>query len=195
MDKVQLEKSDALLVLDVQNDFLPGGALAVRDGDEVVPILNEYIALFVAQGLPVYATRDWHPSNHCSFTERGGPWPPHCIAGTAGAGFPPTLNLPKNAIVVSKAMDPDKEAYSGFDHSDLAEQLQRAGIRRVFIGGLTTDYCVRESVRDALAQGFQVELLVDATRAINVHPGDGPAAIREMTERGAVPIEFDNVLP
>ncbi len=185
MDNIQLRAGDALLVVDVQNDFLPGGNLAVPSGNEVVPVMNRYIERFVQAGLPVYATRDWHPGNHCSFKPQGGTWPPHCIAGTAGAQFPATLRLPDHTVVISKATTQEKDAYSGFEGTDLAGRLRRARIERLFVGGLATDYCVLNTVIDALHLGLQVLLLHDAIRAVEVHPGDGQAAIDEMARQGA----------
>jgi len=193
MSTLRLKSSDALVIVDVQNDFLPGGNLAVPSGDKVIPILNQYIDLFVARKFPVYATRDWHPDDHCSFKARGGTWPPHCIAGTSGANFAPDLNLPPNAIIVSKATSPERDAYSGFEQTRLAEDLRSRGIRRLFIGGLATDYCVLNTVRDALAHGFRVRLLRDAIRAINVSAGDEKVAIEEMVERGAQPIRLEDI--
>ncbi len=184
---------DALIVVDVQRDFLPGGALAVPRGDEVVPVLNRYLEIFTGRDLPVVATRDWHPADHCSFRERGGPWPPHCIAGTPGAAFADGLALPAQAIIVSKATAPDKDAYSGFQDTDLARRLREAGVRRVFVGGLATDYCVLNTVRDALAEGFEVVLLEDAIRAVEVHPGDGERAVKEMQDAGADTARLDAV--
>lgn len=179
------QPGDALLLVDVQNDFLPGGSLAVPRGDEVVPVLNRAIAAFEAQQLPVYATRDWHPERHCSFRAQGGPWPPHCVAHTRGAEFAPTLRLPPAASVISKATSADRDAYSGFDDTDLDSRLRAAGIRRLFIGGLATDYCVLNTVRDALRLGYEVMLLTDAVRAVEVQPGDGRRAEDEMARLGA----------
>jgi nicotinamidase/pyrazinamidase len=176
---------DALIVVDVQNDFLPRGALAVKDGDAIVPVLNRYVGEFERRGLPVFATRDWHPPDHCSFRERGGPWPPHCIAGTNGAQFAPDLALPVSVRIVSKATSSDADAYSAFDGTDLAAQLRRLHCTRVFIGGLATDYCVLASTRDALAHGFEAVVLEDAIRAVDVKPGDGRKALLDMTGRGA----------
>ncbi|HSD55114.1 MAG TPA: nicotinamidase [Burkholderiales bacterium] len=176
---------DALLVVDVQQDFLPGGALAVREGDAVIPVLNRYIERFRRQGLPIFATRDWHPPDHCSFRERGGPWPLHCVAGSPGAELPGALVLPPRTPMISKATSPDKEAYSGFDGTDLAARLHQLGCRRVFIGGLTTDYCVRTTALDALQAGLEVVVLVDATRPVDVQPGDGARALAEITTQGA----------
>ncbi len=182
---IELHKTDALIIVDVQNDFLPGGSLAVASGDQIVPVLNDYIERFAAKELPIFATRDWHPPDHCSFQSRGGPWPPHCIAGTRGAQFAIDLNLPRQVRIISKATDPDLEVYSGFDRTDLEKQLRQLGIRRLFIGGLATDYCVLNTVRDACRAGFEVCLLRDAVCAVNVNPGDEQKALDEMQRLGA----------
>ena len=179
------QPGDVLLVTDIQNDFLPGGSLAVAGGDEVVPILNRYIGEFVACGLPVYATRDWHPEGHCSFHAQGGPWPVHCVAGTHGAAFAATLSLPPGTTLISKATRPDRDAYSSFEGTDLDARLRAAGIRRIFIGGLATDYCVLNTVRDARRLGYEVFVLSDAIRAVEVQPGDGRRAEAEMANLGA----------
>ncbi|RRQ21005.1 nicotinamidase [Thiohalobacter thiocyanaticus] len=186
----QLQEGDALVIVDVQKDFLPGGSLAVSEGDAVVPVLNRYIGEFHQRGLPVYATRDWHPPDHCSFREQGGIWPPHCIAGTEGAEYAPGLRLPATAVTISKATTPEKDAYSGFDDTDLAARLHAVGVKRVFVGGLATDYCVLNTVRDALNEGFGVMLLRDAVRAVDVQPGDGDRAEREMESLGARPVKL-----
>lgn len=182
---VALQPGDALIIVDVQNDFLPSGALAVPKGDEVVPVLNRYAAAFADRRLPVYATRDWHPKDHCSFEAQGGPWPPHCMADTPGAAFAPALALPPGTVVVSKATAADKDAYSGFEGTDLDARLKAQGVRRVFVGGLATDYCVLNTVRDAIKNGYEVSLLGDAIRAVNVKPDDGTRAEREMVRLGA----------
>ncbi|HUX64205.1 nicotinamidase [Sulfuricella sp.] len=184
---------DALLLIDVQNDFLPGGSLAVPSGDEIIPILNRYIEAFSKASLPVYASRDWHPPDHRSFRAQGGIWPPHCIAGSRGAEFSPKLDLPANAVIISKATNLNADAYSDFDEPDLEQSLHQNGISRLFIGGLATDYCVLYTVRDALSHGFEVHLLLDGIRAINVKPGDGQRAIEEMTSLGAHPIHFEDI--
>lgn len=184
---------DALLVTDIQNDFLPGGRLAVAGGDAVVPVLNRYIEIFAARGLPVFATRDWHPPHHCSFAEEGGPWPEHCVAGTTGAAFSADLVLPAEVILISKATTREREAYSSFQGTDLDQRLRAAGIRRLFIGGLTTDYCVYETTRDARRLGYEVMLLADAIRAVDVQPGDGARAIADMLALGAHPISLEGL--
>jgi nicotinamidase/pyrazinamidase len=190
---VILESTDALVLVDVQNDFLPGGALAVPDGDAVVPALNGYLAVFVRRGLPVFATRDWHPADHCSFGERGGPWPPHCVAFSRGAAFATLLQLPCDALIVSKAETKNQDAYSGFEGTDLDARLRAQGVKRLLVGGLATDYCVLSTVRDALAKGYDALLLRDAIRAVNVNPGDGDRAEREMVALGARPITLQDL--
>jgi len=191
--KVRVSKKDALIIVDVQRDFCPGGALPVPRGDEVVPILNKYIRKFKEAGATIYATRDWHPPNHASFKDFGGPWPPHCIQGSEGAEFHPELKLPEDTIIISKATDASKEAYSGFEETDLREDLLNKGIRRVFIGGLATDYCVKSTVLDALKYGFTVFLLIDAIRGVDVKPGDSERAINKMVDEGAIPISFSDL--
>jgi nicotinamidase/pyrazinamidase len=178
-------KNDALIVVDVQNDFCPGGALPVPKGDEVVPVLNEYINLFEKAKSNIVATRDWHPSNHISFKSQGGPWPPHCVQNTEGAKFHPDLKLPRRTIVVSKAMNPLKENYSPFETPELKSILKKEGVIRVFVGGLATDYCVKQTILDALELGFHSVLLTDAIAAINADSGDEVRAIDEMTKNGA----------
>jgi len=187
-EKVRVGAGDALIVADVQNDFLRGGSLAVPDGNAVVPVLNRYLAEFAARELPVYATRDWHPVNHCSFKAQGGPWPPHCVAESPGAQFAALLRFPSGTFVISKATQPDKDAYSGFEETDLDAHLRARKIKRLFIGGLSTDYCVLNTVRDALRLGHEVYLLTDAIRAVNVKPDDGRKAEAEMLRLGAIPL-------
>ena len=184
---------DALILVDVQNDFLPGGSLAVPAGDEVIPALNRYIKAFRRASLPIYATRDWHPPDHCSFRAQGGIWPPHCIAGSRGAEFSPQLDLPANVVIISKATNLNADAYSDFETTDLEQRLRQSGISRLFIGGLATEYCVLYTVRDALSHGFEVHLLLDGIRAINVKPGDGQRAIEEMTSLGAHLVHIEDI--
>jgi nicotinamidase/pyrazinamidase len=175
----------ALLVVDVQNDFCPGGALAVPEGDSIVPKLNTVISAFEKAGLPVFFTRDWHPANHCSFREQGGVWPPHCVQGTKGAEIHGGLEQPPASVVISKGDRPDREAYSGFQGTDLAERLRRLGVDQVFVGGLTTEYCVRTTTEDALREGLAVRVVLDCVKGLEIHRGDSAAAIAEMKKAGA----------
>lgn len=190
---VSLQSTDALVVVDVQRDFLPAGALAVPHGDEVVPVINRYIALFHARGLPVIFTRDWHPANHCSFQQQGGPWPEHCVADTSGAAFAPNLLQPADSWVISKATEAQQDAYSGFQGTGMAQRLQQRGCQRLYICGLATDYCVLETVKDALTGKFRVFLLQDAIRAVDVHADDGARAIRIMQVAGARILSYDDL--
>lgn len=194
-EPLRLRADDALVAVDVQNDFLPGGALAVPDGDAVVPALNVYLARFAGRGLPVFATRDWHPPDHCSFTAQGGPWPPHCLAGSHGAAFAPGLRLPPATEVISKATTAARDAYSGFEGTDLDARLRARTARRLWIGGLATDYCVLNTVRDALKRDYAVLLLRDAIRAVNVQPHDGEAAVAEMLRLGARATDLGMLAP
>ena len=177
---------DALLIVDVQNDFCPGGSLAIPDGDSVVPVLNRWIAQ--GAGMTV-ASRDWHPPDHISFLPQGGTWPAHCIRNTPGADFHRDLRLPGDALIISKGTHNDFDQYSALDRTGLANRLKQAGIGRLRIGGLALDVCVRATVLDALLQEFKVNLLLDATRAISAKAGDDQRAIAEMQAAGAV-IEY-----
>jgi nicotinamidase/pyrazinamidase len=182
---VSPRSGDALVLVDVQNDFLAGGSLAVPDGDAVIPVLNRWIGRFRDAGLPIFATRDWHPADHCSFADQGGPWPPHCVVDTPGAELSWELHLPPDVPIISKAMRPEKEAYSDFEDTDFASQLRGLGVKRLFVGGLATDYCVRATVLGALENGFEAVLLVDGVRPVDVTPGDGERAVAEMAAAGA----------
>ncbi len=181
-----IQDSDALLVTDIQEDFLPGGALPVVDGDKIIPVLNEYIKRFKNAQAHVLASRDWHPRNHISFKEQGGPWPPHCIQRTKGAKFSPKLKLPPDTVVVSKATDLQREAYSAFEGTTLDNKLRKQGVKRFFIGGLATDYCVVNTVLDARKLGYETIVLMDATLGINVQPDDVERAIETMLKNGAL---------
>jgi nicotinamidase/pyrazinamidase len=178
-----LKDGDALIVVDVQNDFCPGGALAVPEGDAVIPLLNDWIAAAADKGVPVYASRDWHPKNHVSFQAQGGPWPPHCVQDTAGAGYHPDLKLPDDAVKVTKGVRFDHDQNSVFDETGLATQLRRDGIKRLWVGGLAQDVCVRATVLDAHKAGFEVNVILEATRPITEE--GGAEARREMSEAGA----------
>jgi nicotinamidase/pyrazinamidase len=188
---VQLKAGDALLIADVQHDFLPGGALGISGGDEIMPVLLTYIHRFHSKALPIFLTRDWHPANHCSFKNQGGPWPVHCVAGSPGSLPPRAFEVPLSAVIIYKAIDPNEEAYSAFQHTPLHRHLQAVGVRRLFIGGLATDYCVLNTVKDARALDYEVHLLIDGIKAVNVRPDDGPNAEQEMIRLGAMPIRLE----
>ena len=186
-----LTAGDALLIADIQNDFLPGGALGISGGDEIIPILLRYLHRFHAQGLPIYLTRDWHPPNHCSFRTQGGLWPVHCVAGSPGSLPPPEFAAPPSAVIIYKAIDPGQEAYSAFQNTMLDRHLQAVGVQRLFIGGLATDYCVLTTVKDARILGYEVCLLMDGIKAVNLQPEDGLRAEQEMIRMGAVPVHLE----
>jgi nicotinamidase/pyrazinamidase len=183
--------NDALLIADIQNDFLPGGALGISGGNEIIPILLRYLHRFLAQGLPIFLTRDWHPPNHCSFCKQGGPWPVHCVAGSPGSLPPPTFESPASPVIIYKATDPDQEAYSAFQNTALDRHLRAIDVRRLFIGGLATDYCVLNTVKDARALGYNVCLLMDGIKAVNLQPENGRHAEQEMIRLGAVPLRLE----
>src|SRR5512136_3191264 len=187
-------RKPALLVVDVQNDFCPGGALGVPDGDRIVPRVNRTIELFERRHLPVLATRDWHPRTTKHFKEFGGAWPPHCIQGTKGARFHPDLRLPKDAFILSKGMDPEQDSYSGFQAyngqgRDLESVVRDLGVDEIFICGLATDYCVRATALDATRRGIRVRVLGDAIKGVDLKSGDSEAAIREMHAAGVPFVE------
>jgi nicotinamidase/pyrazinamidase len=186
MNAISLTPADALVVVDMQYDFLPGGALGVPRGDEVLAPIRQLIALYRARGLPVYASRDWHPADHVSFKAQGGPWPPHCIAGTPGAEFSTALDLTEGVKVISKATTAQADAYSAFNGTELADELRDHHVERVAVCGLATDYCVLNTVLDALTLRFKVIVLPEATRAVDVNPGDGERAVAQMVEAGAI---------
>jgi nicotinamidase/pyrazinamidase len=185
-----MQGKDALVIVDPQIDFCPGGALPVVDGDKIMPVLNQYIGKFRQAGMPIFLTRDWHPKKTSHFSTGGGPWPPHCIQGTQGAQFHPHLKLPLKVVIVSAGMGSDEDGYSGFLGRDdqgakLADLLRQRGVERIFVGGLATDYCVKHTVIDGLKEGFKVVLLEDAVRGVNLQPDDSKQAIEEMVRSGA----------
>ncbi|HKF75294.1 MAG TPA: nicotinamidase [Candidatus Dormibacteraeota bacterium] len=173
--------TDALLIVDPQVDFCPGGALPVPGGDAIFPAINQLAGRLRL----VVASRDWHPPDHCSFQSRGGPWPVHCQAGTPGADFHPDLDQTPLREVFSKGTDPARDAYSAFDGTALGGWLRERGVRRLLVAGLATDYCVRASVLDALREGLEVVVLQDAVGAVDPRPGDGARALDEMRSAGA----------
>ena len=171
----------------------PGARSPFRSSNEILPVLNSYIQIFEKRRLPIYMTRDWHPVNHCSFKEYGGPWPAHCVAGTRGAAFSEELKFASPTTIVSKATTPERECYSDFGTTNFEANLRAAGVSRLFVGGLATDYCVLNTVKDALALGFTTFLLRDAIRGVNVQPDDGLKAEQEMIRLGARPIELQDL--
>lgn len=180
----------ALLIVDVQNDFCPGGALQIRDGDRVIAPINRAAQLFRAAALPVLTSRDWHPPQTHHFRDFGGDWPVHCVAGTAGADFHPDLRLPEGTMILSKGIDPALDGYSAFeavsaDGRQLAELLAELGVQRLYIGGLATDFCVLATTLEARQRGLAVTVLSDAVAAVELLPGDTTAALAKMTEAGA----------
>jgi nicotinamidase/pyrazinamidase len=184
-DEVQIGPGDALVVVDMQRDFMPGGPLPVEAGDGVIAPVNLALTLFCTAGLPVFASRDWHPGEHCSFSDHGGTWPSHCVAGTSGAGFADGLALPHDVRIVSKATRLNRDAYSAFGHTDLERRLSAKGIKRLVVCGLATDHCVLRTVLDAIDAEFDVIVLVDAVAALELHSGDGERALAQMAMVGA----------
>ena len=180
--KDALQPGDALLLVDVQIDFCPGGNLPIADGDQVVPVLNRWLAAARGKGIPVYASRDWHPSGHMSFATRGGQWPDHCLQDSAGAAFHPDLALPDDTVVISKGVRFDKDQYSAFDETGLAERLRQDGVSRVWVGGLALDVCVEATALGGREAGFAVRLIPEASKAITA---EGAArAVAAMREAG-----------
>ncbi|MBA7623242.1 Nicotinamidase [subsurface metagenome] len=185
----------ALVIVDLQNDFCPGGSLAVPDGDKIVPVVNDLIEKFSRAGLPIFAIRDWHPDNHVSFKAQGGLWPPHCIQNTPGAEFHPDLRLPDSATIISKADNPERDAYSGFEGTDLAALLKEAGVDHIIVCGLATDYCVKATALDSLMAGLGVTVVEEAIRGVDVQPGDSRKALDELQAAGAMLVQHSAVSP
>ena len=188
----------ALLIVDVQNDFCPGGALAVPAGNEVVEPLNKLAEYAKANGWLIFASRDWHPSATTHFKLYGGIWPEHCVQNTEGSAFHRGLDI-KDAVIISKGVRPDEDGYSPFDgHTDSGESFEQVlatfGVTELYIGGLATDYCVKAAVLDAAKKGFKVFLLFDACRAVNVNRDDGEKAVDEMVGAGAMLTNTQGVL-
>ena len=179
-----LRQGDALILVDVQQDFCPGGALPIDGGDAVVPVLNTWIAAAVEQNVPVFASRDWHPIDHLSFTRSGGPWPVHCVQGTPGAAFHHRLDLPDDAVVVTKGDRPDRDQYSAFDGTRLEAGLRDGQVQRLFIGGLAQDVCVRATALDGVKLGFETHLIEAGTRPVS--SDQGWRSIAEMREAGVI---------
>ncbi|NPA13351.1 MAG: nicotinamidase [Aquificae bacterium] len=187
--KVKVGDLDALIVVDMQKDFMPGGALPVPEGDRIIPTLNNYIKLFEERGLPVFFTRDWHPENHISFKENGGIWPKHCVQNTEGAEFHRDLYIPAdNKFIISKGTSPDFDAYSGFQGTILDSLLKERGVKRIFVGGVATDYCVKNTALGGLNLGYQVFVLGDGIKGVDINKGDSERALQTLMLKGGVVI-------
>ncbi len=180
----------ALLIIDFQNDFTSGGALEVPGGDEIADPVRKLADHFDL----VFATRDWHPPDHASFETEGGPWPVHCVRDTPGAQFHPAMDDVKVDAVVDVGREREDEGYSGFEKSDLAQILRDHDVHEVYVCGLATDYCVRATAIDACAEGFDVTVVEDAVRAVEVNEGDAERAFRDMRQAGARVATSDEVL-
>ncbi|MBM3255639.1 MAG: bifunctional nicotinamidase/pyrazinamidase [Candidatus Omnitrophica bacterium] len=190
-----MKNKKALLIVDLQNDFCPAGALGVPGADKIVPVINRYVRLFSKKKLPIFASADWHPIRTAHFKDFGGRWPVHCIHNSRGAQFHPKLKLPKDAIVVYKGMDPQRDSYSVFQAEDKSGRsflniLKILRVNELYVAGLATDYCVKYSVKDALKSGFKVRLLVDAIKGVDLKPKDSESAIKDMSRLGAKPIKI-----
>jgi nicotinamidase/pyrazinamidase len=181
--------ADALIVVDVQHDFLPGGALAVASGERIFAPIDALAPRFAR----VYATRDWHPADHSSYAQYGGPWPVHCVAGTHGAAFDERLDLAKVDVVLDKGVDRATDGYSGFAATTLAADLRLSGVQRVFVCGLATDYCVKDTALDARAAGFATVVIADASAAVDVQPGDEAAALAELRAAGVEVVQSGEI--
>ena len=189
----RLGSRDALIVVDVQNDFMPWGALPVNGADSIIPVVNRYLKLFSEVGLPVFATRDWHPENHVSFKENGGIWPRHCVQWSEGAAFAKGLELPPETFIINKGDRPELEAYSGFQGTLLEQLLRERGVRRVFVCGVATDYCVKNTVLGALNLGYSCVLLADAVKGVALETTR--EAVNRMLEAGAVAQTMEDLAP
>jgi nicotinamidase/pyrazinamidase len=185
-----MENKTALLIVDVQNDFCPGGALQIMNGDRVVEPVNRAVKYFVAAGLPILASRDWHPPETRHFSTSGGVWPVHCVRGTAGAEFHPDLHLPEETVVLSKGINPELDGYSAFDGvtgdgRTLSKLLRDLDVQRIYICGLATDYCVLCTTLEALRNGLHITVLTDAVAGVDIVPGESACAIEDMVKAGA----------
>ncbi len=193
--RLSVTKKDALIVVDMQNDFMPGGALGIDGADRIVERINDYVRLFEKLSQPVYFTRDWHPKNHISFKENGGVWPRHCVQKSEGAKFHKDLYIPSdNRFVISKGTFEDFDAYSAFQGTELKSLLGERAIRRVFICGVATDYCVKHTLLGAINLGFETSFLYDAVKGVELHEGDCAAAVQEMLEAGTLLCEIDDFI-
>lgn len=190
--KVRITTKDALIVVDMQNDFMPDGVLPVKDADKIIPTINRYIDIFEKKGNPVFFTRDWHPENHISFKDYGGIWPAHCVQNTKGAQFHQDLKIPSdNKFIISKGNYPDFDAYSGFQGTLLDSLLKERGIKRIFVCGVATDFCVKNTVLGGINLGYQVFILKDAIKP--VFPEKENEVLKELLNNTAVAITLEDI--
>ncbi len=185
-DSLVPDKQSALVLVHLQNDFFPGGSLAIPEGDHIIPQINQYIGYFQHQLSAIMATRDWHPQNHCSFQEQGGPWPPHCVQGSRGAQFHANLHLPNGSLIISGATNPKKDIHSGFDGTSLADYLEDRHASTVYIVGLATEYWINQTVLDGMKLGLRMVVLEDAICGVNLKPDDSEQALQEMVAAGTI---------
>jgi len=190
-EKEPLKINSALVIVDVQNDFCPGGALEVYNADEIILVINRYMELFRGKGLPIIASRDWHPRETKHFEKYGGIWPEHCVQRSFGAMFRAGLLLPPDTLVFSKGMDPERDDYSALQArndtgTSMTDVLKKVGIRELYICGLATDYCVRQTALEGLHLGFSITVLLDAVQGVELKPGDSKRALDELEAAGAV---------
>ena len=191
-----MQTNKALLVVDLQNDFCPGGALGVPEGDQIIPKVNNYVKLFLKKKFPVFVSRDWHPKDTKHFKQAGGPWPPHCIQNTEGSKFHPDFDIPKDAIILSKGTNPALDGYSVFEARDLKnrsfiEILNSMGIDEIYIAGIATDYCIKMTSIDALKEGFVVHVLTDAIKGVDKN--DSELSIKEIVSKNGKLKTFSTV--
>ena len=192
---IAVDLETCLVVMDVQNDFSEGGILPVKEADKVIEVLNQYVPHFQGIGAPIFAVRDWHPKNHVSFKERGGPWPPHCLQGTKGADLNSDLRLPYGATVVAKGFLVEQDSHSAFTGTDLEARLREKSVKRIFLGGLAIGVSFHKTITHALKAGFEVYLLADATRFLETKRGDSKKFVQELTELGAQKLTLKNLAP
>lgn len=189
MPDIDFQDSDALILVDLQNDFCPGGALPIEGGHEVVETVNPWIEAATAAGIPVFASRDWHPEGHISFEAQGGTWPPHCLQDSEGAAFHPRLRLPDGVIKVTKGTRFDQDQNSAFDQTGLADELRRRGISRIWVAGLAQDVCVAATALDGRREGFDVLLMKNGTRPVTT--AGGRESLKKMQDSGVQVIGND----
>jgi len=192
---VAIDLETCLVLVDLQNDFSAGGVLPVKEAETAIEILNQYIPYFQGIGAPIFAVRDWHPKNHVSFKERGGPWPPHCLQGTKGADLNPNLKLPYGATVIAKGFLVEQDSDSAFQGTDLEIRLRQKMIKRVLLGGLGIGDCLKKTAVYSLKAGFETFILTDGIRCLEVKRGDSQKSVQEIVKTGAQKLTLKNLAP